>query len=179
MSYQQWTLRTKVCKVKHYLGSRPSSEDPDGQINISGSYFCEADNNLGHSGKAELEMVVLFGPRVSVKKFHEIEEGGDVSIECQATARPDPVSVYWLRPDRPKFRQRGRFLQLKSVGPSDGGEYVCVVRNILDPSGELSREMLRTMTQAMSNLTTSCRSEESRTKIRHSLIDIENGEANK
>ena len=46
-------------------------------------------------------------------------------------------------------------------------------------SGELSREMLRTMTQAMSNLTTSCRSEESRTKIRHSLIDIENGEANK
>ena len=46
-------------------------------------------------------------------------------------------------------------------------------------SGELSREMLRTMTQAMSNLTTSCRTEESRTKIRHSLIDIENGEANK
>ena len=142
MSYQQWILRTKVFKVKHYLGSRGSSEDIEGLIfiSLSGSYFCEADNNLGHSGKAELELVVLFGPRVSVKKFHEIEEGGDVSIECQASARPDPVSVYWVRADRPKFRQRGRFLQLKSVNPADGGEYTCVVKNILDPSGELTRE---------------------------------------
>merc|ERR1719288_647621 len=43
---------------------------------------------------------------------------------------------------------------------------------------ELTNEMLRTMTNAMSNLTTICKSDETRDKIRQSMIDIENSDGN-
>ena len=44
---------------------------------------------------------------------------------------------------------------------------------------ELSNEVLRTMTVAMSNLTTQCKSEESKNKIRQSMVEIENMDGNK
>jgi len=43
---------------------------------------------------------------------------------------------------------------------------------------ELSNEVLRTMTVAMSNLTTQCKSEESKNKIRQSMVEIENMDGN-
>merc|ERR1712038_528728 len=43
---------------------------------------------------------------------------------------------------------------------------------------ELTNEMLRTMTNAMSNLTTICKSDETRDKIRQSMMDIENSDGN-
>ena len=46
-------------------------------------------------------------------------------------------------------------------------------------SRELTSEMLRTMTKAMSNLTTNCKTEESRQQLKESIIDIENNEGNK
>ena len=106
-----------------------------------GSYFCEADNNLGQAGKAELQLAVLFGPRVSFKeKFREVAEGGDLTVECEAEASPAPASVTWTRADTPGFRQSGRWLQLRNVTARDGGEYTCTVTNRLDPSGEAVRE---------------------------------------
>ena len=47
------------------------------------------------------------------------------------------------------------------------------------PARELTSEMLRTMTKAMSNLTTNCKTEESRQQLKESIIDIENNEGNK
>ena len=44
---------------------------------------------------------------------------------------------------------------------------------------ELSSEMLMTMTKAMRNLTTNCKTEESKQKLKDSIIDIENTEGNK
>ena len=107
---------------------------------ILGAYFCEADNNLGQTGKAELQVVVLYGPRVSVEKFKEVDEGGDVTVECKASSNPEPTSVYWTRVDKPQFRQTGRFLHLRNVSHVSGGDYTCVVTNKLNPSGEGSRE---------------------------------------
>ena len=85
-------------------------------------------------------MVVLHGPRVSVEKFKEVDEGTDVTIECRASANPEPISIYWKRSDQPRFRQSGRFLQLRNVSHVSGGDYTCVVTNKLDPSGEAARE---------------------------------------
>ena len=47
------------------------------------------------------------------------------------------------------------------------------------PARELTSEVLRTMTRAMSNLTTNCKTEESRQQLKESIIDIENNEGNK
>ena len=46
-------------------------------------------------------------------------------------------------------------------------------------SRELTSEMLRTMTKAMSNLTTNCKTEESRQHLKESIMNIENNEGNK
>ena len=107
---------------------------------VTGAYFCEADNSLGQTGKAELQVSVLYGPRVSVEKFKEVEEGGDVTVECRAKSNPEPTSVYWTRADQPRFRQTGRFLHLRNVTHVSGGEYTCVATNRLNPSGEAVRE---------------------------------------
>ena len=107
---------------------------------ITGAYFCEADNSLGQTGKAELQVSVLYGPRVSVEKFKEVEEGGDVTVECRAKSNPEPISVYWTRVDQPRFRQTGRFLHLRNVTHVSGGQYTCVVTNRINPSGEAARE---------------------------------------
>ena len=107
---------------------------------ITGAYFCEADNGLGQTGKAELQVSVLYGPRVTVEKFKEVEEGGDVTVECRAKSNPEPTSVYWTRADQPRFRQTGRFLHLRNVTHVSGGQYTCVVTNRLEPSGEAARE---------------------------------------
>jgi len=45
-------------------------------------------------------------------------------------------------------------------------------------SRELTSEMLRTMTKAMSNLTTNCKTEESRQHLKESIMNIENNEGN-
>ena len=108
-------------------------------LTILGAYFCEADNNLGQTGKAELQVVVLYGPRVQVEKFKEVDEGGDVTVECKASSNPEPTSVYWTRADQPQFRQTGRFLHLRNVSHVSGGDYTCVVNNKLNPSGDGSR----------------------------------------
>ena len=84
-------------------------------MTISGAYYCEADNNLGQTGKAELQMIVLHGPRVSVEKFKEVDEGSDVSVECKVSSNPEPKSIIWTRKDQPRFRQTGRYLQLRNV----------------------------------------------------------------
>ena len=44
---------------------------------------------------------------------------------------------------------------------------------------ELTGDMIRTMTSAMTNLTSICKSDETRDKIRQSMVDIENGDGNK
>ena len=46
-------------------------------------------------------------------------------------------------------------------------------------SSDLSNGVLKTMTQAMNNLTTSTDKEKTRTQIRESLMDVTNNEGNK
>ena len=113
---------------------------PTVDMEDEGPYYCEADNNLGQTGKAELNISVLYGPRVTVEKFKEVDEGGDVTVECKATANPEPSTIRWSRQGHPKFSQVGRFLHLRNTTYSDGGQYTCTVTNVLNPSGEPNRK---------------------------------------
>jgi len=112
---------------------------PTVDIEDEGPYYCEADNNLGQTGKAELNISVLYGPRVTVEKFKEVDEGGDVTVECKVSANPEPSTIKWSKQGHPKFSQLGRFLHLRNSTSEDGGKYACTVTNILNPSGEPNR----------------------------------------
>ena len=108
---------------------------PTIDLKDAGLYYCEADNGLGQNGKAELNIVVLHEPRVTLLGLREAAEGDDLTVTCEAAANPPPVSYEWTLEGSPRFKQVGQLLTLKSVTAASGGNYTCTVVNVLDPSG--------------------------------------------
>uniref|UniRef100_A0A8D8W7X6 Hemicentin-1 n=1 Tax=Cacopsylla melanoneura TaxID=428564 RepID=A0A8D8W7X6_9HEMI len=107
----------------------------------AGEYTCSADNGLGQPGEAVLNLDVQYGPQVviesggqGVARTREIEDGESVTIHCNATSNPPPITVEWLREGRPDFRQSGNILRLHRVSADSAGTYTCRASNVLTPS---------------------------------------------
>lgn len=111
----------------------------------AGKYTCTADNGLGQTGEAEIFLDVLYPPQVTVEtspgvaRQREAEEGESLSIKCNVSANPAPITVEWIREGRPDFRQNGDVLKLHRVTADSAGTYTCRAVNILNPS-TLSRQ---------------------------------------
>lgn len=113
-------------------------------IQDAGKYTCSADNGLGKVGEKEITLDVLYAPIVSLEaKTKDIEEGESVYIKCNVTANPSPVTIEWLKEERPDFRQTGDALRLSHVTAEHVGTYVCRAVNILTPSGQGARRFER------------------------------------
>lgn len=113
----------------------------------AGTYTCMADNGLGQTREAELVLDVQYPPQVSVEtgpgmaRQREAEEGESVSVQCNVTANPAPVSVEWIRDGRPDFRQSGEVLRIPKATADSAGVYTCRAVNVLYPSS-LSRQRI-------------------------------------
>lgn len=109
-------------------------------IKDAGKYVCSADNGLGQVGEAELNLEVLYPPEVTIESasgtasHREAEEGEMLVVRCNVSANPAPVTVEWLRSDRPDFRQPGNQLRFNRVTADDAGSYTCRAVNYLKPS---------------------------------------------
>ena len=99
-----------------------------------GLYTCQADNDLGEEGRAELEVKVLHGPRVSLERRREGEEGETLQVECRAEAKPAPSSYLWTKVGDEIFRSEGKFLVLSNLSHADSGEFVCSASNLVTPT---------------------------------------------
>lgn len=114
----------------------------------AGTYTCMADNGLGQTREAELVLDVQYPPQVTIAsagsgKQHEAEEGERISIKCNVSANPEPVSIEWIREGRPDFRQSGDELNIPKVTADSGGVYTCRAVNVLYPSSStLSRQRI-------------------------------------
>lgn len=93
------------------------------------------------AGEAVLNLDVQYGPVVviesggqGVARTREIEDGESVTIHCNATSNPPPITVEWLREGRPDFRQSGNILRLHRVSADSAGTYTCRASNVLTPS---------------------------------------------
>lgn len=51
----------------------------------------------------------------------EAEEGESLSIKCNVSANPPPLTVEWTREGRPDFRQNGPVLKLHRVVADSAG----------------------------------------------------------
>ncbi|GLH07354.1 Down syndrome cell adhesion molecule-like protein Dscam2 [Gryllus bimaculatus] len=111
-------------------------------VKDAGTYVCSADNGLGQAGEAELSLEVLYPPEVTVdngsgaSNHREAEEGETLVVRCNVSANPPPVTVEWLREDRPDFRQTGNQLLIGRVSAEDVGSYTCRAVNVLNPSAQ-------------------------------------------
>ena len=77
---------------------------------------------------------MLHGPRISLEKLKEVDQGSSVEIECRADANPPPSSYLWTKLEERSFRQEGKFLSLKNVTHLSSGVYVCSATNLLAPT---------------------------------------------
>ncbi|XP_025207397.1 hemicentin-2 isoform X2 [Melanaphis sacchari] len=113
----------------------------------AGTYTCMADNGLGQTREAELVLDVQYPPMVTVDagpgaaRQREAEEGDGITIQCNVSANPAPISVEWIRDGRPDFRQSGDVLRIPKVTADSGGVYTCRAINILYTSS-LSRQRI-------------------------------------
>ncbi|XP_066903538.1 contactin-2 isoform X3 [Halyomorpha halys] len=109
-------------------------------IQDSGKYRCSADNGLGQSKEAEVYLDVQYPPQVTVEsgpgvaKQKEAEEGESITIKCNVSANPPPITIEWLRDGRPDFRQNGEVLKLNRVSADNAGTYICRAANVLNPT---------------------------------------------
>ncbi|XP_014244572.1 hemicentin-1 isoform X1 [Cimex lectularius] len=109
-------------------------------VQDSGKYRCSADNGLGQAKEAEVYLDVQYPPLVSIEtgpglaRQIEAEEGEMVTIKCNVSANPPPITVEWLREGRPDFRQNGEVLKLHRVAADSAGTYMCRATNILNPT---------------------------------------------
>lgn len=106
----------------------------------AGKYTCIADNGLGQTGEADLMLDVQYPPQVTIEgqqgttRTREAEEDETVSIHCNVTANPPPITVEWLREGKPDFRQQGEVLKIHRITADSAGTYTCRAVNIMSPT---------------------------------------------
>ncbi|XP_054719999.1 roundabout homolog 1-like isoform X2 [Uloborus diversus] len=100
----------------------------------SGNYTCVADNGVGESSKANLELIVLYGPQVKVPTYQEVAAGDTLVVKCDVSSKPAPHTVQWLKEGDPYFRQLGDTLRIDRISVDDGGRYICQASTSFRPS---------------------------------------------
>ncbi|KAL9952581.1 hypothetical protein ACROYT_G039851 [Oculina patagonica] len=105
-----------------------------------GMYTCVARNILGEM-TSSATLSVQVGAAITHKPSSVVvEEGQNVSLLCQATGQPTPT-VTWrkLYGNTPKDRstiENGK-LSIANVIRSEGGDYVCLAKNLLNEDSAL------------------------------------------
>ncbi|KFM73375.1 Hemicentin-2, partial [Stegodyphus mimosarum] len=101
----------------------------------SGIYSCIADNGIGDSTQANLELSILYGPHVKVISYQEVAAGDTLVVKCDVSSKPPSHMIQWLKEGDPYFRQTGDTLQIEKVSVDDGGRYICEAAASFRPSG--------------------------------------------
>lgn len=133
--------KPKVSSVRwtrngRYISNSFSHTIQGATVTDAGKYTCSADNGLGKVGEQEIYLDVLYPPTVVIEsKTREAEEGGTVSIKCNVTANPEPVSIEWTKEDKPDYRQSGAVLNLPRVTSESAGTFICKATNVITTSG--------------------------------------------
>ncbi|XP_034126244.1 Down syndrome cell adhesion molecule-like protein Dscam2 isoform X3 [Drosophila guanche] len=119
-------------------------------VQDAGKYTCSADNGLGKTGEQELILDILYPPTVVIEsKTREAEEGETVTIRCNVTSNPSPVTIEWLKEGAPDFRYNGDILTLASVRAEHAGNYICRAVNIMHSQGQERSERIGNSTVAL------------------------------
>ncbi|XP_022231251.2 Down syndrome cell adhesion molecule-like protein Dscam2 isoform X2 [Drosophila obscura] len=119
-------------------------------VQDAGKYTCSADNGLGKTGEQELILDILYPPTVVIEsKTREAEEGETVTIRCNVTSNPPPVTIEWLKEGAPDFRYNGDILTLPSVRAEHAANYICRAVNIMHSQGQERSERIGNSTVAL------------------------------
>ncbi|OCT55996.1 hypothetical protein XELAEV_18003736mg [Xenopus laevis] len=98
----------------------------------SGTYYCEAENEIGRIRSTSVTINVQYAPKVELKiSDQEIKEGSRYTLTCSVDANPQPEDISWYK-DREKMSNRNsNTLELFNIREQDSGSYECEARNSL------------------------------------------------
>jgi len=135
---------TSLSVDKRVVSSRGGLMITDVTSQDEGMYTCVARNILGEMTSSAI-LTVQVGAVISGKPSSVIvEEGQNVSLVCQATGQPTPT-VTWSKlallyhntPKKTVTNVEGANLSLVKVTKSQGGDYICLAKNLLNQDSAL------------------------------------------
>lgn len=110
----------------------------------SGSYSCSATNTINGQSKTTTNTAtvnVIYAPIIDVPFMYEIDESSNLDITCKVDANPLPFYTKW---QNSVMESVDASLRIDNIKRSHKGNYSCVSRNTLKPSGKDESNQERT-----------------------------------
>ncbi|XP_077312367.1 B-cell receptor CD22-like [Lithobates pipiens] len=100
----------------------------DNEKNIT----CVLNGDDGEADNTTVQLNVMYAPdKPVIKKYGELIEGKDITLECSTKANP-PVSLYvWLKDGAECYNHTSNQFTIYNIKEDDSGSYTCLARNKL------------------------------------------------
>ncbi|XP_063441730.1 hemicentin-1-like isoform X11 [Mytilus trossulus] len=112
----------------------------------SGSYSCSSSNSINGVTKPASDTAivnVLYPPVITIPEVYEVNESATLDITCNVDAYPTPFYTRWQKTDN-SIQSNNNRLTIDNIKRSHKGNYSCISKNAMRPSGDSERIEERT-----------------------------------
>ncbi|XP_052061423.1 cell adhesion molecule DSCAM-like isoform X3 [Mytilus californianus] len=107
----------------------------------SGSYSCSCSNSINGVTKPASDTAtvsVLYPPVVTIPEVYEVNGSATLDITCNVDAYPAPFYTRWQKTDN-SIQSNNDRLTIDNIKRSHKGNYSCISKNAMRPSGQDER----------------------------------------